>query len=290
MGRRDFFEEQKLKKMIYIFSITLVVSIIAFLAIFIMYNKALQNASKQSLLELGAVNDIVPNDDITQTSISSDSTVSNSTNTTNTATAQNTQNTQKSTNTTNTVNKTRNVVNTTPISSVVTNNTVHTAANEVETNTTNTAVNASAVENATQENEELSFIAPVSGEIIKDFAMDTLIYSNTLEEWTTHSGIDIKADKTSIVVASEAGTVESIKNDPRYGLTVTIAHKNGFKTVYANLLTAEFVKEGDTVERGQTLGTVGESASFEISDEAHLHFEMSLEGNSVNPTIYLKDM
>ena len=39
MGRREFFEEQKLKRLVYVFSITLVVSIAIFLTIFVMYNK-----------------------------------------------------------------------------------------------------------------------------------------------------------------------------------------------------------------------------------------------------------
>ena len=67
------------------------------------------------------------------------------------------------------------------------------------------------------------------------------MYSETLQEWVVHNGIDIKADKTTVVKAAAAGKVSSIKNDPRYGLTITIEHSNGFKTVYANLLTAEFV-------------------------------------------------
>lgn len=89
-------------------------------------------------------------------------------------------------------------------------------------------------------------------------------------------------------MAAETGTVESIKNDPRYGLTITISHEDGFKTIYSNLLTTEFVSEGDTVEKGETIATVGETASFEIADESHLHFEMYKDGEIVNPTIYLK--
>ena len=103
-----------------------------------------------------------------------------------------------------------------------------------------------------------------------------------------HNGIDIKAPKTTVVVASSDGVVESIKNDPRYGLTVTISHRDGFKTVYSNLLTAEFVSQGQTIEQGRTIGTVGETASFEISEEPHLHFEMIKDGVYVNPTLYLK--
>ena len=58
------------------------------------------------------------------------------------------------------------------------------------------------------------------------------------------------------------------------GLTVVIEHNNGYSTVYSNLLTAEFVTAGESVKKGQTIGTVGNTATFEISDEPHLHFEI----------------
>lgn len=135
---------------------------------------------------------------------------------------------------------------------------------------------------------ELSFTMPVEGETIRDFAVENLIYSDTLQEWTTHTGIDIKADKTTVVKAAEAGTVKTIKNDPRYGLTVIIQHENGFQTVYSNLLTSEFVVEGEKVEKGQSLGTVGNTAAFEIADEPHLHFEILRDSVQVDPNIYLK--
>lgn len=121
-----------------------------------------------------------------------------------------------------------------------------------------------------------------------DFAKESLVYSETLEEWTTHLGIDIKADRASTVMAAEKGTVKSIKNDPRYGLTITISHKDDFETVYSNLLSAEFVNEGDIVDKGEAIGTVGESASFEVAEVPHLHFEMYKNGENVNPTEYLK--
>ena len=136
--------------------------------------------------------------------------------------------------------------------------------------------------------KDLSFKMPVEGEIIKEFAKENLVYSETLKEWITHNGIDIKADKTSVVKAAEEGTVKSIKNDPRYGITVTIEHKDGFKTIYANLLTAEFISEGEHVKQGQTIGTVGTSANFEVADEPHLHFEIWKDGEAVDPKIYLK--
>lgn len=147
-----------------------------------------------------------------------------------------------------------------------------------------TATNAKPVE----EVKDPEFAMPVEGESMRGFAKDSLIYSDTLEEWVTHLGIDIKAERTAVVKAAEAGTIESIKNDPRYGLTIVIEHVNGYKSVYSNLLTTEFVSEGETVKKGQSIGTVGNSASFEIVDEPHLHFEIIKDNVNVDPNIYLK--
>ena len=142
-------------------------------------------------------------------------------------------------------------------------------------------------ENNTEKKKEIKFEKPIEGTIIKEFAKDNLLYSNTLNEWTTHLGIDIKANKTTVVKSAYEGTVESIKNDPRYGLTVIIEHDEGFKTVYSNLLTAEFVVEGEKVSKGQTIGTVGNTATFEIGDESHLHFEILKDNVQEDPTIYI---
>lgn len=159
--------------------------------------------------------------------------------------------------------------------------------NSKNTNTKTESTNKTADSKAI-ENKELSFEKPIDGEIVKEYAKDNLIYSNTLQEWTTHLGIDIKADKTTVVKSAEAGKVKSIKNDPRYGLTIVIEHDNGYQTVYSNLLSSEFVVEGEKVEKGQSIGTVGNTAAFEIADEAHLHFEILKDSIQVDPNIYLK--
>lgn len=146
----------------------------------------------------------------------------------------------------------------------------------------------SEVEASKTEEKPLIFIKPVDGEIIREFAKDKLVYSETLKEWVTHPGIDIKSEKTSIVKAAADGRVSSIKNDPRYGLTVVIEHQSGYKTVYSNLLTAEFVTEGEEVTSGQTIGTVGNTANFEILDEDHLHFEILKDNENIDPGIYIQ--
>lgn len=137
--------------------------------------------------------------------------------------------------------------------------------------------------------KEPEFISPIkNAKIMKEFASDKLIYSETLKEWITHLGIDIKAEKGTEVKAAEEGTVKALKNDPRYGLTVIIEHGKNYQTLYANLLTTEFVSEGDKVKKGQTIGTVGDTAVYEIVDEPHLHFEIIKHGVNQNPVDYIK--
>ena len=184
----------------------------------------------------------------------------------------------------------------------LTNTNINNSKNtNTSTNNTNNSVTVQKKEDSTankkqitqavssqQEKMEVKLIWTVKGEILKAFSTDNLLYSATLQEWTVHNGIDIKADKTTVVCAAADGTVKSIKNDPRYGLTVIIEHENGLKTVYSNLLTAEFVVEGEKVSTGQTIGTVGNSANFEVADESHLHFEILKNGEYVDPMLYLE--
>ena len=200
---------------------------------------------------------------------------------------ENNTNTQNITSNTNSTNTNSNTTNTTG-NNVITTNSIRTAKQNTPTNTTNTNSTKQETTEKTEPKKELSFVKPVEGDIVREFAKDNLIYSETLKEWTTHQGIDIKADKTTVVKAAEAGTVKSIKNDPRYGLTIVVDHGDGFQTVYSNLLTSEFVVEGEVVEKGQSLGTVGNTAVFEIADEPHLHFEILKDSIPQDPSIYIK--
>ena len=163
--------------------------------------------------------------------------------------------------------------------------------NTKETNnrkTEATQVNTTVKTNTNEKEKDPTFIKPIEGEIQKEFAKDSLVYSETLKEWTTHMGIDIKAERATVVKSAADGKVKYIKNDPRYGLTIIIEHSNGFETRYANLLTTEFVSEGEEVKAGQTIGTIGDSAIYEIVDESHLHFELLKDSENVNPAQYIE--
>ena len=164
--------------------------------------------------------------------------------------------------------------------------------NTIESNSTNKSTSKKSSNTTTSNKNKVEkdpvFARPIEGDILKEYAKDSLIYSETLKEWTTHLGIDIKAERATVVKSAADGIVKYIKNDPRFGLTIIIEHSNGFETRYCNLLTTEFVSEGEEVKAGQTIGTVGDSAVYEIVDESHIHFEILKDGESVSPSEYIK--
>ena len=139
-----------------------------------------------------------------------------------------------------------------------------------------------------KENEKKQFIMPVNGEVYKEYSMDSLVYSDTLQEWVTHRGIDIQVNISDEVKASTDGIVKSIKNDPRYGWSITLEHKDGFTTIYTCLVDVNMVHEGENIEQGQIIAKAGNSGVFECADGSHLHFEMMKNGEYINPEMYLK--
>ena len=287
--RRPLEEGLDGKKMLYIVGSVLALAVIAFVITFLIYQNSLENDAQLSKLNTNSIGNITA---IEETSTSYGKTVNevqnsmqNSANTESNATNEISNETSNSTSNTNSENNT---------SSIANSNEENTQ--KIAVNTSNANKEENNKENNTDKKDETKeekvpdpeFIKPVEGEIMREFANNNLVYSSTLDVWSTHNGIDIVADKTTVVKAAADGEVTSIKNDPRYGLTVVIEHVNGFSSVYSNLLTAEFIEEGEKVEQGQTIGTVGNTATFEIADESHLHFEILKDDVSVDPELYIK--
>jgi len=135
--------------------------------------------------------------------------------------------------------------------------------------------------------KDQKFIMPVPGEVSFEYAQDRLVYSKTLEEWRTHSGVDLAADRGTPVKAAADGTVSEIKSDPRFGVTILVDHQNGIKTVYANLAADDMVTPNQKVKQGDVIGSIGNSAYFESAERPHLHFEVLKNDEPVNPADYL---
>lgn len=137
---------------------------------------------------------------------------------------------------------------------------------------------------------KLTFVSPAVGTVAKSHSTTVPVFSNTLDEWRIHAGIDISTELGDNVLAAAAGTVSAIYNHPMLGRTVEITHSDTHKSVYSNLgAESVTVAVGDTVECGAVIGTVGDSAISELADEPHLHFEMFVSGVSVNPLDYFTD-
>lgn len=129
--------------------------------------------------------------------------------------------------------------------------------------------------------------APVKGEIIWGYADEHLIYSRTLDQWTTHAGLDLAAELGTNVTATLAGTVEKVYEDDLLGTVLTIVHNNGRTSLYGNLDPTVSVQEGQKVNAGDVIGKVGKSAMAECGDLPHLHFGFLVDGKSVNPMDYV---
>ena len=139
--------------------------------------------------------------------------------------------------------------------------------------------------------EKLTLASPTVGKMMTGHSHDTPVFSNTLEEWRVHTGIDISTEDAAPVLAAADGVVSAMYDDPLLGRTVVISHTQNIKTVYSNLTVddAAFVKVGDEVKRGDRIGTVGDTSISELAEESHLHFEVNLGEEAVNPLDYMTD-
>lgn len=131
------------------------------------------------------------------------------------------------------------------------------------------------------------FIMPTIGNVSKSYSVDVLVYSDTMEDYRTHSGIDICAGTGEGVMAAADGVVSEVYTHPMMGYTVVVRHDGSAETVYQNLAEDIAVSVGDTVKSGEVIGAIGDSALIEIAEEPHLHFELRVDGKTVNPLDYI---
>ncbi len=138
-----------------------------------------------------------------------------------------------------------------------------------------TKKNAESVDVEIREVEWENMIMPCEGEITSPFGKR--VHPITNEE-KVHNGIDIKAPVGTMVVASISGTVTDMGYDAEKGNYIVVERDN-IKTTYSQLSKTS-VKKGDSVSPNQAIGAVGNTGA---STGAHLHFEVMLDGEYVDP-------
>ena len=141
----------------------------------------------------------------------------------------------------------------------------------------------------TVEVEELlpQVISPLDGTTVTVFSMTELMYDETMGDWRTHNGLDIRADEGDAVKTAANGTVLEVVNDELMGTTVIIEHAGGYTTHYSSLQEAPPVGKGQEVYAGDIIGYVGATAAAESTMGAHLHFSVYKDGAIVDPAEYV---
>jgi murein DD-endopeptidase MepM/ murein hydrolase activator NlpD len=127
---------------------------------------------------------------------------------------------------------------------------------------------------------ENSFVWPIQGSITSGFGMRRHPILGGMRQ---HDGIDIPAPAGTPIHAAKSGLVVFSGWKRGYGYCVTIDHGNGLATHYAHC-SQLLVNTGETVARGQVIAKVGTTG---LSTGNHLHFEVRIHGEPVDPIPYL---
>lgn len=118
---------------------------------------------------------------------------------------------------------------------------------------------------------------PISGTITSRYGVSSNIRKST------HTGLDIAATTGTPIKVVSDGTVTSASYNGAYGNLVKVSHGNGVETWYAHT-SKMYVTVGQTVKAGEVIAAVGSTGN---STGPHLHFEIRINGEHVNPQKYL---
>ena len=128
-----------------------------------------------------------------------------------------------------------------------------------------------------------NFALPTASQFItKDYSGGAMVYSNTMQDWRIHNGIDFGESRGQPVMAIHDGVVTNVKTDALWGTSVTIDHGNGIVARYCGLSPANVPEEGCHVEKYAVIGTI-DTIPIESKDGPHLHFEITVDGKTADP-------
>ncbi|HEY8423258.1 MAG TPA: M23 family metallopeptidase [Clostridia bacterium] len=137
--------------------------------------------------------------------------------------------------------------------------------------------------------DETKMIMPIQGEytVARDYSVNKPFWFSIIKRHKAHTGIDLAAEEGTPVVAVLDGVVEKVDtNNILDGDIVVIKHSDSLTTTYMYLKNVT-VKQGDSVKAGDKIGEIAPARGVEKDLGAHLHFEVSVNGDKVNPNDYL---
>ncbi len=130
-------------------------------------------------------------------------------------------------------------------------------------------------------------VFPVQGDIKTEFSWGELVKAAG-NVWKTHDGIDIAAPEGTKVKAMTSGTVTKVYKDPLWGNCVVIDHGNTTTGYYYGLGNDVAVSVGTSLNSGDVIGSVGNSADIESDLGPHLHFALKRETAWIDPVTYIE--
>lgn len=121
---------------------------------------------------------------------------------------------------------------------------------------------------------------PVHGEITSEYGNRTNPVSG---EYLMHSGVDIAASQGTEIRAAYSGIVSEVGSNSVGGNYISLVHKDGSETLYCHC-SKIIAEKGDVIRAGETIAFVGSTGR---STGPHLHFEITVDGKTENPLLYL---
>ena len=132
----------------------------------------------------------------------------------------------------------------------------------------------------TQTTPQLSFIKPVSGRDSGRFGARRIFNK---QKRNPHSGMDIASPSGRSIKATSSATVLYVGNLFFTGKVIYLDHGNGLISLYAHL-SKILVKKGQKIQKGHIIGKVGKTGRV---TGPHLHWSVYLNGNAVDPALFL---
>jgi murein DD-endopeptidase MepM/ murein hydrolase activator NlpD len=136
-------------------------------------------------------------------------------------------------------------------------------------------------------NSEKTISWPVSGTVILPYSMDTTVYFKTLDQYRCNPGMLISAGNGTTVQSAYLGQVTKVTSDNTYGNMVTMYLGNNYSVVYGQL-DAVYVKEGDFVKEGASVGTIGNPTDSFSQEGSHLFFQMYDGDEPIDPVLFME--
>lgn len=160
---------------------------------------------------------------------------------------------------------------------------------EAESTERQTQTQTTALSQQAQETEYTpvnnSFCLPVDSAVTKKYSESEPVFSKTMNDWRTHTGLDFEAEENADIHSIGNGKVTKVIADQMWGYVIEIDY-GSFTARYCGIKQGTSVSIDDEVKMGDVIGKLG-TIPIESEDTPHLHFEAVKDGKTVDPMLVL---